>query len=162
MAPESPSVGQRPPRATGSLAAVTETSAGGIVLDRPSPSAAVALIARCDVAGALHWTFPKGHVEYGETPEDAAVREVNEETGLHTRVLRPVGTIDYWFVAEGRRIHKFVHHFLLEFLGGSLSADDTEVAEVAWVPLHLAGRRLRYESERALLRRVPDVLAGVR
>ena len=74
----------------------------------------VALIGRLDRRGRLLWSLPKGHLEDGETAEDAAVREVEEETGIRGRVLAPLGTIDYWFVADDRRIHKTVHHYLLE------------------------------------------------
>ena len=76
-----------------------------------------ALIGRLDRRGRLLWSLPKGHVEEGETAEDAAVREVEEETGIRGRVIAPLGTIDYWFVAEDRRIHKTVHHYLLEAAG---------------------------------------------
>ena len=63
------------------------------------------------------------------------MREVEEETGILGRVLAPLGTIDFWFVADDRRMHKTVHHFLLRAAGGELSDADVEVAEVAWVPL---------------------------
>ena len=60
-------------------------------------------------------------MEAGETAEDAAIREVEEETGIRGRVLAPLGTIDYWFVVDDRRIHKTVHHYLLEAFSGELS-----------------------------------------
>ncbi len=68
-----------------------ETSAGGLVVDRSGPVARAALIARHDRRGRLVWSLPKGHVEDGETPEDAAVREVEEETGILGRVVAPSG-----------------------------------------------------------------------
>src|SRR3712207_7518516 len=77
-----------------------------------------ALIGRTDRRGRLLWSLPKGHIEEGETPEDTAVREVAEETGIIGEVLAPLGIIDFWFVAEGRRVHKTVHHFLLRAIGG--------------------------------------------
>ncbi|MEO7981095.1 MAG: NUDIX hydrolase, partial [Sporichthyaceae bacterium] len=117
------------------LRKVEETSAGGLVVDRTEDPPRVALIGRLDRRGRLLWSLPKGHVEEGETHEDAAVREVEEETGIRGRVVAALGTIDYWFVAEDRRIHKTVHHYLLEASGGELSDDDIEVDEVAWVPL---------------------------
>ena len=79
------------------------------------------MIGRVDRRGRLLWSLPKGHLEAGETAEDAAVREVEEETGIRGRVLAALGTIDYWFVADERRIHKTVHHYLLEASGGELS-----------------------------------------
>lgn len=155
-----PPAGGRPVRrpAPPRLARVDETSAGGLILDRRSGVARAALIARHDRRGRLVWSLPKGHLEQGETPEQAAVREVEEETGIRGRVLGHLGTIDFWFVAEQRRVHKTVHHYLLEAEGGELSDDDVEVVEVAWVPLDDVPARLAYADERRLVARVPEVL----
>jgi 8-oxo-dGTP pyrophosphatase MutT (NUDIX family) len=142
---------------------VDETSAGGLVLDRRGPEASGALIGRLDRRGRLLWSLPKGHVEPGESEEDTAIREVSEETGIRGIVVGKLGTIDFWFVAEGRRIHKTVHHFLLlaedPVNGLHLSDEDVEVSEVAWVPLSEVAQRLAYADERRLLERVPDLLA---
>lgn len=116
------------------------------------------MIGRLDRKGRLLWSLPKGHIEAGETAEEAAVREVEEETGIIGRVVAPLGTIDFWFVAEDRRVHKTVHHFLLQALGGELSDDDVEVAEVAWVPLDELEDRLAYADERRLIRRATELL----
>ena len=138
---------------------VEETSAGGLVVDRTGDLMRAALIARHDRRGRLVWSLPKGHLEAGETPEDAAIREVEEETGIRGRVLAPLGVIDFWFIAENRRIHKTVHHYLMEASGGELSDEDAEVVEVAWFPLTDLRERLAYADERRLLDRLPDLLA---
>lgn len=118
-----------------------------------------ALIGRRDRKGRLLWSLPKGHIETGETPEATAVREVAEETGITGRVVARLGTIDFWFVANGRRIHKTVHHFLLRAESGELSDADVEVAAVAWVPLGELATKLAYDDERKLVSRAHRLLA---
>jgi 8-oxo-dGTP pyrophosphatase MutT (NUDIX family) len=138
---------------------VEETSAGGLVVDRAALSGRGALIARRDRKGRLVWSLPKGHLEAGETQEQAAIREVEEETGIRGRVIAPLGTIDFWFVADDRRVHKTVHHFLLERAGGELSDADIEVAEVEWVSLSDAHGRLAFPDERELVEKAVRLLA---
>lgn len=111
--------------------------------------------------GRLLWSLPKGHVEAGEGPPAAALREVAEETGISGRVVARLGTIDFWFVAERRRIHKTVHHFLMIAEGGELSDADIEVTRVAWVPLDQVAELLAYDDERRLLVKVPELLPGL-
>jgi len=140
------------------LRRVEEISAGGLVVQVEGTQTQGALIGRVDRRGRLLWSLPKGHIEAGETAEQTAVREVAEETGITGRVVGELGTIDFWFVAEGRRIHKTVHHYLLLAEGGELSDADVEVTEVAWVPLDELAGRLAYDDERRLVARVPELL----
>ena len=91
--------------------------------------------------------------------EQAAVREVAEETGIDSAVVAALGSIDYWFVADDRRVHKTVHHFLLRAVGGELSDADVEVTEVAWVALADLPARLAYADERRLVQRATTMLA---
>ena len=144
------------------LPKVEETSAGGVVLDLTSTPPGVALIARHDRRSRLLWSLPKGHVEAGETPEQAALREVHEETGLVGRILAPLGIIDFWFVVEDRRIHKTVHHYVIEAIGGDLCDDDLEVEAVAWIPYDQVVRKLAYGDERRLVEKVAQIVPGVR
>ncbi len=147
------------PRRPRRLTKVEETSAGGLVVKRTPSGLMAALIARLDRRGRLLWSLPKGHLEAGESPEQAAVREVEEETGIRGRVLGELGVIDFWFVAEDRRVHKTVHHYLLEASGGQLSDADVEVHEVAWVPLEDVRARLAYDGERQLVQTAAQLLA---
>ena len=156
IADVSPTTSFSPRRA---LRRVDETSAGGLVLDRSSEPAHGALIGRLDRRGRLLWSLPKGHLESGELVTDAAIREVAEETGITGRVIAPLGVIDFWFVADRRRIHKTVHHYLLLAVTGQLSDADIEVVEVAWVPLSQIAERLAYADERRLISKIPRLLA---
>lgn len=105
------------------------------------------------------WSLPKGHIEQGETAEQTAVREVAEETGIRGSVLAALGRIDYWFVTDGRRVHKTVHHYLMRCSGGELCDDDVEVTEVAWVPLQELPARLAYPDERRLAGVADELIA---
>lgn len=141
------------------LRRVEEFSAGGLVLDLGGEVPRGALIGRTDRQGRLLWSLPKGHIEPGETAEQAAVREVAEETGISGEVIGELGTIDFWFVADGRRIHKTVRHFLLRAVSGELSDADIEVSEVAWVALPQIADRLAYPDERGLVDTAGRLLA---
>ncbi|HEX4391459.1 MAG TPA: NUDIX hydrolase [Mycobacterium sp.] len=152
-APAKPAQRRSARRGPERLRTVHETSAGGLVIDnidRPREEQVAALIGRVDRRGRMLWSLPKGHIELGETAEQTAIREVAEETGIQGSVLAALGRIDYWFVTDGRRVHKTVHHYLLRFLGGELSDEDVEVAEVAWVPIPELPSRLAYADERRL------------
>ncbi len=145
------------------LPVVDETSAGGLVVRVEDRQAFTAVIARRNRGGRLEWCLPKGHLEGEETPQEAAVREIAEETGITGRVLRHLATIDYWFSGDDRRVHKVVHHYLLEATGGELTIEndpDHEAEDVAWVSLEEVASRLAYPNERRVVATARDVLAG--
>lgn len=146
-----------------------ETSAGGLVVSGLAESVGadnqvdlskiyVALIGRLDRRGRLLWSMPKGHVEPGEDKAATAEREVWEETGIHGEVFAELGVIDYWFVSEGRRIHKTVHHHLLRYVDGDLNDEDPEVTEVSWIPANQLIEHLAFADERKLARQAHDML----
>lgn len=149
-----------------------ETSAGGLVLsglaeavqpngDVDFSSIYVALIGRLDRRGRLLWSMPKGHIEPDESQHATAEREVWEETGVAGEVIADLGTIDYWFVSEGIRIHKTVHHHLLRYVDGDLNDEDPEVTEVRWLPVNRLIEHLAYADERRLARQAFDSLADL-
>ena len=134
---------------------VDEVSAGGLVID--STGKLGLLIGRRDQKDAsgqrILWSLPKGHIEEGETPEEAALREVEEETGIKSQIEKSLGVIDFWFMAGGKRIHKTVHHYLFRESGGLLAAQESEVDEVAWFPLDQIIEKLAYPDEKKLISR---------
>jgi mutator protein MutT len=132
---------------------VDEVSAGGLVIDTTGTKGL--LIGRRDLKDQtrerLLWSLPKGHIEAGETPEQAAIREVAEETGIESEISRALGVIDFWFMAGGKRIHKTVHHYLFREVGGHLAPQVTEVDDVAWFPLTEIVEMLAYPDEKKLI-----------
>lgn len=131
----------------------SEVSAGGVVYRRSDEGVEVVLAARRTRRGDLAWGLPKGLVEPDETPEQAAVREVREETGLEAEVEVSLGEIRYFYVWEGIRVRKAVHFFLMRATGGDASQHDDEMEEVRWFPLSVALRRATYKGEREVLQR---------
>ncbi|WP_407319916.1 NUDIX hydrolase [Isoptericola halotolerans] len=137
----------------GHLPVVDETSAGGLVVDRHASGHRAAVILRRNRGGRLEMCLPKGHLEGVETPEEAAVREIREETGIVGTIRGELGMIDYWFSGEDRRVHKVVHHFLLRSEGGVISAagdPDGEAEDACWVLLTELPERLAYPNEQRL------------
>lgn len=121
---------------------VHERSAGGLVVRGDE----VLLIS---LAGGQRWQLPKGHLEPGESAQDAAVREVREETGVAGRSLGELPGVDYWFVQAGQRVHKRVAYFLLEYESGSeADFDPGEVSGAAWFGWDEALARLTFDNER--------------
>ena len=138
-------------------------SSGGLVVDMSTEPMRVAVICRRNRSGRLEWCLPKGHLEGAETPEEAAVREIAEETGIDGRVLEPLGAIDYWFFADGHRIHKTVHLFLLQAVGGDVTVEndpDHEAVEAAWIGLDVLEDRLAFPNERKAVRLAVERLNG--
>jgi 8-oxo-dGTP pyrophosphatase MutT (NUDIX family) len=128
-------------------------SAGGIVVRFEGDDAYIVVGCRRRERDVVTWTLPKGTPNAGETREETAIREVGEETGLEVRITAPFESIEYWFAQRGVRIHKTVHYFLMEPIGGDLDRHDREFETVRWISFAEAQHLLTFETERALVAR---------
>ncbi len=97
--------------------------------------------------------LPKGHVDPGETPAQAAQREVREEAGVEAELVGELGEVRYWYQRGGRKIAKLVTFFLFDYRSGDVADHDAEVEEARWIPLAEAERALTYKGEREMVRR---------
>jgi 8-oxo-dGTP pyrophosphatase MutT (NUDIX family) len=138
----------------------TEFSAGGVVVrGHRSPSgewscACVVIVpTRPAAGGSKVLALPKGHPKEGESPADAALREVREEAGVNARLVEPLGDVRYWYTRDGRRIAKVVTFFLLQYVSGEVDDHDFEVERASWMALEDAARELTYAGEREMAAR---------
>jgi 8-oxo-dGTP pyrophosphatase MutT (NUDIX family) len=108
------------------------------------------------------WQLPKGHIEEGERPEQTAVREVREETGVTGRVIAELPGVEYWYVEKGvRRIHKKVDYYLLQYVSGNAADfDPGEVSGAAWFSWADGIATISFENERRVLRAAERLVAG--
>jgi 8-oxo-dGTP pyrophosphatase MutT (NUDIX family) len=129
----------------------SEFSAGGVVVrDR---HCIVIVPTRRAADGTRVLALPKGHPDGQETPADAALREVREETGVDAEIVEKLGDVRYWYMRGGRRIAKVVSFYLLEYTAGELDDHDHEVEDARWIPLERAARELTYPGERDMAAR---------
>ncbi len=136
--------GARPSRAQ-----AREFSAGGVVVR--GEEMVVIVPTRRAADGSRVLALPKGHVDPGETPVQAAQREVREETGIVAEPVRELGETRYWYRRGGRTIGKEVQFFLFRHTGGDIADHDDEVEEVRWIPIEDAERELSHAAEREIV-----------
>ena len=136
-----------------------EISAGGVVFRlRDGGGFDVVLI----LTHERRWQLPKGWIDEGESPEQTAVREVREETGIDAELVGPLGLVEYQYVStydvEPARVHKRVHMYLLRYLGGSTDDHDDEVIGARWVEIGEAERTLAFKDEQRMMAKARERL----
>ncbi len=139
-----------------------QVSAGGVAFRNIGIDLQMAIVS---VRPSLRWQLPKGIVDPGEAPEFTAVREVREEAGVDTEVVRLIETIEYWYqrVQYGKRIryHKFVHFYLLKYQSGDVKDHDNEIEESRWVNFEQALEMLAFKSERGVVEKAQQLLQEI-
>ena len=133
-----------------------EVSAGGLVLRRHESGYDALLIGR---RSPRIWTLPKGHVERHETHEQAALREVREETGCWGEIITRLNEISFWFYVGKAKHRKSVTFYLMRYLSGEADNHDHEVEECRWFEIAQARRTLKYVNEKRLVDLALDYLA---
>jgi len=124
-----------------------EFSAGGVVQDGTN----LLMVKVENLEGEQIWTFPKGHLEDGETSKEAALREVEEETGFRCEIVKPFDRVHYFFRRGEELINKTVTWFLMKPLEKTGTHDPDEILKTEWVSLEEARKRAKYKSDKTLL-----------
>jgi len=139
-----------------------QISAGGVVFRMQGSAVEIAIVR---IVPEMRWQLPKGIIDAGETIEEAALREVREESGIVAELISPVETIEYWFVADrgGERVryHKFVHFFMMRYLSGDVVDHDHEVDEARWVDLETGLDMLEFKSEREVVTKAAAMIKSL-
>ena len=148
----------KPSRKAPAIPTKREISAGGVVYRRSGDEIEIVLASRRTRRGQLAWGLAKGGIEDEESMEDAAIREVREETGLLAEIEASLGETRYFYVWENVRIRKTVHFFLMRHTGGDVDERDDEMEEIRWFPLERALKRAAYRGERDVLVRAAEML----
>lgn len=139
----------------------TQTSSGGVIYKRENNVPEIALIA---VKGGDVWCLPKGIIEKGEQPDQTAVREVREETGLHGSIISKIGDISYWYYLrdENAKCRKTVHFYLMEYISGNVKDHNFEVDDVSWFPLNEAMMKVSYKGDREIVTKAKEMIEGLK
>jgi 8-oxo-dGTP diphosphatase len=138
---------------------IRQVSSGGVIFRKNEASVEIALVA---VKDGKVWCLPKGIINKGEEPDETAIREVSEETGLKGRIIEKLGEINYWYYLkeEEAKCRKTVHFYLLEYEGGDISKHDWEVDKAAWFQIDDALKIASHKNERDIIEKARERLVG--
>ena len=130
-------------------------SAGGVIYRKTDNTFKIALIA---IKDSTVWTLPKGIIDKDEKPEQTAVREIEEETGLTGRITDKLGEKSYWFSLKGENVkcRKTVTYFLLEYIEGAITKQCTEVDDAIWIDIDEALKQLSYKNDREIVEKAKE------
>ena len=137
-----------------------QTSSGGVIFKKSENNIQIILIS---VRNGQAWCLPKGIVDKGETTEEAALREVREETGLKARIIDKLGDITYWYYIKEENIkcRKTVYFYLMEYISGDTADHDREVDEAAWFSLEAALKKVSFKGDRTMIEKAIEKLRSL-
>ncbi len=137
-----------------------QTSAGGVIFKKANNSVQIILVS---VRNGQSWCLPKGIINKGETTEEAALREVHEETGLIGRIIDSLGHINYWYFIkeENVKCRKTVFFFLMEYVSGDTADHDIEVDEAQWFSLEAALEKVSFRGDRTMIEKAIEKLRSL-
>ncbi len=150
----------------------SEFSAGGIIFkkikDKQSFSAnkKLKIKNRIFIVVSQHsmhhgWVFPKGLIGdniKGEKKEDTAIREVKEEVGVDTEIVKELEPVSFWYVFKGQKIKKTVYYFIMRYIGGNFENRDHEMENVEWVELDRVFEKLTYKSDKEVFKQAKSII----
>ncbi|SRR6266508_2470126 len=146
----------------GKIQTKPQVSSGGVVYRQTQDTIEIIIIA---VGEKRRWQLPKGLVNRGENPDQTALREVREETGIDSILLDLIDKIEYWYYGQSGskriRFHKVVHFYLLEFQSGNTEDHDQEVEEARWVEIDEAQELLAFKSEKEIVRKAKEMVQAL-
>lgn len=128
-----------------------EFSAGGVVFRKHQNKVDILMVQHGGYSH--HWSFPKGHIGdkiEGESKEEAAVREVKEETGIDAVLVRELTPIEFWYSRDGEKRKKKVYFYVMEFRGGDFKKKDFEMQKVVWIPIELVEKKVTHTSDKEM------------
>ena len=150
------------PSKPGAVRTLEQISAGGAAFRQNDSDFEVAIVS---IKPKMRWQLPKGIIDEGESPEQAAIREVREESGIEAEILEKIETVEYWYFGDknGERVrfHKLVHFYLMKFVAGDVANHDHEVAEARWVKSAEAIKMLAFKSEKTVVEKAADLFKNL-
>jgi mutator protein MutT len=133
-----------------------EISAGGVVFNKDGQVLLVSAGSLRD-RSKLHWKFPKGHIEGEETSEEAALREVEEETSIQAEIISKLGDSKYTYILKDEKIFKIVIWFIMKEVSGKPKPQAGEIEEVKWVEAEEALKLLSFSIDKTLLKKALEI-----
>ncbi|OGH20287.1 MAG: hypothetical protein A3D74_01920 [Candidatus Levybacteria bacterium RIFCSPHIGHO2_02_FULL_37_13] len=140
-----------------------EFSAGGVVLKKTDGKVEILV---CQHSQHHGWVFPKGLIDpstssgRAETKEEAALREVKEETGINGKIIKSLSPIEYWYKLNNEKIKKTVYYFLMEYDSGDTKVHDFEMENVEWLPMDKVEERLTYKSDKEVWKEADKLISN--